>query len=210
GDPRVLACTREGGVLRQEAVAGMDRLGAGPPGGIEDPLRVQVALGGPARADQVRLVRGAGVEGVAVGLRVDGDGEHAELAKRAKDPNRDLAAVGNEHLPEQRHGRRIVDYGRSLPRAPAVGGASVASLIPVRRQALRYCAGTRSAGSASSRSIPAIRASRSSGRGGGVMSRSTPGGLPDQGAEPDEWNQLCAAVYSGMLPCFRGGRGSRF
>src|SRR4029079_15537716 len=41
----------------------------------------------------------------AVRLRINGDGRDAELAQRAEDPDRDLTAVGNQHLSEWRHGR---------------------------------------------------------------------------------------------------------
>src|SRR5215212_6564975 len=83
----------------------MDRLGAGPPRSVDDPLLVEVALGGRARSDQVRLVGDGGVEGQAVGIRVDGHGPDPELAKGAKNPDRDLAAVGDQNLSERSHGR---------------------------------------------------------------------------------------------------------
>ena len=51
----------------------MDRLGTRPLRGLDDPLADEVALGCRAGADQVRLVGGAHVQRVAVGLGVDGD-----------------------------------------------------------------------------------------------------------------------------------------
>jgi CDP-diacylglycerol--glycerol-3-phosphate 3-phosphatidyltransferase len=39
---------------------------------------------------------------LAVGRRVHGHGADPELAQAAEDPDRDLAAVGDEHLPERR------------------------------------------------------------------------------------------------------------
>ena len=92
----------------------MDRLRAGALGGVEQPLDDEIALGGRAWADQVRLVGRAHVERVAVGLGVDGDGADAELAQRAEDPDRDLAAVRDEDLPE----RRTDDGHRRILRKP--------------------------------------------------------------------------------------------
>ena len=97
------AGARERRVLGEEAVAGMDRLRAGSLGSVEDPVLVQVALGGRPTADQVRLVRIAHVRGIAVDLRIDGDRPYAELAQRPADANRDLASVCNQHLAENSH-----------------------------------------------------------------------------------------------------------
>ena len=47
-------------VLRQEAVAGVDRVGAGLPAGVEDLVDHQVALRGRRRADRDRARRPAG------------------------------------------------------------------------------------------------------------------------------------------------------
>jgi hypothetical protein len=52
----------------------------------------------------VRLVGDPDVQRVAVGLRVDGDRSDPELAERPEDPDGDLAAVGDEHFGEGRHG----------------------------------------------------------------------------------------------------------
>src|SRR5204862_804988 len=140
---------------------------------LEDPLLVEVALGRPPWPNQVRLVRGRGMERVAVGLGVDRDRGDSELAQRPEDANGDLTTVGDEHLGERRHRRRIVDYSCSLPRAPGAPSdgstTSVASLSPARRQALRYCGGSARSGPASRRSSPAISASLSSPRGAGVI-----------------------------------------
>src|SRR5439155_1656997 len=62
----------EGGILGEEPVAGMDRLGIGACGDVENPLGGEVALCGGPRADQVRLVGDPRVERIPVGLRVDG------------------------------------------------------------------------------------------------------------------------------------------
>ena len=99
----------------------MNRFGAGPRGGLEQPLLVEVALGRGSRPDQVRLVCGSDMQRATVGLRIDGDGSDSELAQRAEDANRDLAAVGDENFREHGHARL---FSRSndgyVVRSPAV------------------------------------------------------------------------------------------
>ena len=68
-----------GGVLGQEAVAGVHGLGAGLLADLDDLLDVQVALGGRAAAEEVGLVGALDVQRVAVGLGVDGDRRDAHL-----------------------------------------------------------------------------------------------------------------------------------
>jgi hypothetical protein len=89
---------RERRVLRQEAVAGVDRVGAGGAGGGEDRLDAEVAGGGGRGADPDRLVRLGHVPGAGVGVAVDGDAGDAHAAQRGDDPDGDLAAVGDEDL----------------------------------------------------------------------------------------------------------------
>ncbi|KZE94510.1 hypothetical protein AVP42_00993 [Agromyces sp. NDB4Y10] len=87
----------EGGVLGEEAVAGVDRLRAGVEGRANDARRVEVALGCRSRADAHGLVGERDVRGARVGVGVDGDGVDAEALQRADDAHGDLAAVGDEH-----------------------------------------------------------------------------------------------------------------
>jgi hypothetical protein len=96
----LLAGPREGGVLGQEAVAGMDRLRAGLIGDLQDLLHPQVALGCRAGAEQVGLVGAAGVRRVAIGLGIHGHGGDAELLQGPHDADRDLAPVGDKDLLE--------------------------------------------------------------------------------------------------------------
>ncbi len=79
---------------------GMERLGAGALGGIQDPLLVEIAIRRSARADEIRLVGEAGVQRSAVGLGVHGDRRDPELAKRSEDADCDLAAICNEDFRE--------------------------------------------------------------------------------------------------------------
>ena len=85
GDAALAADARELGVLGEEAVAGVDRVGGGDLGGADDRRDVEVALGGRGRADAHGLVGEAHVERARVDLGVDGDRLDAELAARAED-----------------------------------------------------------------------------------------------------------------------------
>ena len=95
----------EVGVLGEEAVARVDRLGTRLLGVVDDLDDVQIALGRHRRPDQEGLVGLAHVRRVAVDLRVDGDRADAHLLERAGDADRDLAAVGYEDLLE--HGGAV-------------------------------------------------------------------------------------------------------
>ena len=99
-DPGVLAGLRERRVLGEEAVAGVDRLGARALGDVEDLLDAQVVLRGRPLAEVVGLVGALDVQRVAVELGVDGDERDAELLQRAHDADGDLAAVGDQDLGE--------------------------------------------------------------------------------------------------------------
>ena len=101
-EPRVLDRAGERGVLGEEAVAGVDA----PPRPARSAvstslLDLQVALGRRRRrrSDTPRP-RSETCSAHAVGLRIDGDRADPELAQRAEDADRDLAAVGDQDLVE--------------------------------------------------------------------------------------------------------------
>ncbi len=91
-----LAGAGEVGVLREEAVAGVDRLGAAGEGGGDDPVAAQVAVGGLGAAQVDGDVGFGDVAGVAVDVAVHGDAADAEGARAAHHPAGDLAAVGDQ------------------------------------------------------------------------------------------------------------------
>ena len=93
---------REGRVLGQEAVAGMDRLGARARRHVEDLLDVQVVLRRRALAEVVGLVRARHVQRVAIVLGVDRHRGDPQLLQGAHDADGDLAAVCHQDLREHR------------------------------------------------------------------------------------------------------------
>ena len=95
---------REVGVLGEEAVAGVDGVGAGLRGGVEDFVEHQVGLGGGLAAEGECLVGQPHERGVGVGLGVDGDAGQPGILGRPDHPDRDLTAVGDEHLGDLRAG----------------------------------------------------------------------------------------------------------
>ena len=113
GDAGVGACLCEVGVLGQEAVARVDRVGARLHRDLDDRLRVQVgAHGVAALADLVGLVGLHPVLGPAVLVGKDGHRAGAGLGRGPVGTDRDLATVGDQDLVE--HGSRLVvrDHGR--------------------------------------------------------------------------------------------------
>ena len=75
----------------------MNRLCARAPGGIENAIDLQVALGRWRRAHQDRLIGFAHVQCRAVRFRINRDRLQAKIAARADYADRDLTAVGNQH-----------------------------------------------------------------------------------------------------------------
>ena len=100
GPTQIRPCSAHGagevGVLRQEAVAGVDRLGAGRLRGGQDRLGVAVGRRRVGRADQDRLVGLRDERHAGVGFRVDRDRADAEPLGGADDPAGDLAPVRDE------------------------------------------------------------------------------------------------------------------
>ena len=97
-DPRFQAGPRQGRVLGQEAVTRVESIGPGPAGGVDYRAYVQVSAGGPEVQSIVRLLR---VHGAAVQIRVDSRAADTHSPQGPYDPNRDLAAVGDQDGVEQ-------------------------------------------------------------------------------------------------------------
>ena len=94
-DLAVAADLGEVGVLRQEAVAGMDGLDVGDLGGADDARDVQVALGGrrPGRCRWPRRPASRYGAPRSASLKTATDLD-AQVAAGADDPQGDLAAIG--------------------------------------------------------------------------------------------------------------------
>jgi hypothetical protein len=105
GDAGGLAGVYEGGVFRQQAVAGMDRVGAAFMGYADDV--VQVEIGGDRPLARAHLIGLVGLEAVEAELVLGGENRHgalAELVGGAQHPDGDLAPVGDEDFLELAHG----------------------------------------------------------------------------------------------------------
>src|SRR5690606_34813457 len=112
-------------VLRQEAVAGMDGVGAGDLGGRDDGGDPQVGLPTRGRPDADVVVGEADVRRLAVRLAVHRHGADAHLAARPDDPQGDLPAVRDQHLAEH----------QAAPSPPRVGGVIPVMSLNVRSEA---------------------------------------------------------------------------
>src|SRR5579863_2293418 len=92
-------------ILGEEAVAGVDRHRVGDLRGADDGRHVEVAARGGRRADAHGLVREQHVLEAVVGRRMHRHRLDTELPAGAQDPQRDLAAVGDDDL---------LDHGGSI------------------------------------------------------------------------------------------------
>mmetsp|Transcript_26613 Transcript_26613/g.77749 ORF Transcript_26613/g.77749 Transcript_26613/m.77749 type:complete len:459 (+) Transcript_26613:417-1793(+) len=106
GHARRLHRLGEGCVLREEAVAGVHRLGAGRRDGVEDAVDPQVRVGRRRAAHTHRLTRQRDVRRPRVRLRVHRDRLDAHAVRGAHHAAGDLAAIGHEQLLEERARRR--------------------------------------------------------------------------------------------------------
>ena len=89
---------REIRVLREEADAGMDRIGARDRRGGEDGRDVEIARARRGRPDADALIGEPHMHRVVIGGRMDGDRADTHLAASAMNAESDLAAIGDEHL----------------------------------------------------------------------------------------------------------------
>ena len=79
----------------------MDRVSAAVVRRLDNPVELQVGLGRRRSADVMRFVRVADMDRGPVGVRIDRRGRDAKLAACAHDPDRDLAAIGDEDFAEE-------------------------------------------------------------------------------------------------------------
>jgi hypothetical protein len=93
----------EGGVLGQEAVAGVDRVGTRRLGDGDDLGDVEVGVGRGRAVEAVGLVGQTDEQGVAVGLGVHRDAADPGIPAGADHANGDLAPVGDQDLLQGSH-----------------------------------------------------------------------------------------------------------
>ncbi len=98
GQARVEHRPGEVGVLGEEAVAGVHRVGARPRGDVEEFLGDQVGVGGGGAVQCERLVGHAHVRRVPVRVGVHGHAGQPRVCRGPDHPHGDLPAVGDEHL----------------------------------------------------------------------------------------------------------------
>jgi len=101
GDPRCFAALGKLGILRKEAVTGMDGIHIRLDGQGDDLVNPQVGIDGRLPlADQVRLVRLVTMQRKLVLFRVYCHGPYAELGTGTEYANCDLAAVCRHYFSE--------------------------------------------------------------------------------------------------------------
>ena len=118
------------GVLRQEAVARVDRVGVDDFGGRDDVGDVEVAVARGGRADADGFVGKADVHGVGVGGGMHRHRPDSELLGGAQDPKRDLAAVGDQQLVDGTHDYSMTTSGWSNSTGCALATISWVILPP--------------------------------------------------------------------------------
>ncbi|MDT4844570.1 hypothetical protein FQZ97_785360 [compost metagenome] len=96
GEPALLDPLGEIGVLRQEAVAGVNGFGVGHLGRGDDGGHAEVALPRSRRPDTDRLIRQAHILGIAIGFGIDHHRLDAHLTASALDPQGNFTPVGDQ------------------------------------------------------------------------------------------------------------------
>ncbi len=115
GHARIHDGAREIGVLCEEAVPGVHRIGAGTPCDAEDLLDDEVRLAARGAAQRVRFVGELRVHRVPILIRVHRHRSDSAVSSSSNDTDGDLTAVGDEHFTDARHEvQPIRGPGRSL------------------------------------------------------------------------------------------------
>src|SRR4029079_6587987 len=97
-------------VLREEAVAGVDRLGAPLSCRLENGRNIQIGLACVRRTNAYRLVRHRHMSGICVGVRIDCNGRDAHALSGTHDATGNLAAIGNEERSEHHYIRNTPNF----------------------------------------------------------------------------------------------------
>ena len=113
GEAGLFDRTRETGILGEEPVARVDRVGAAFARGGKDSVLGEVAFPGRRRADRERLVGLDDVPRVGVRFRIDRDRRDVERPGALHDAAGDLPAVRDQELFHGRCGRRLTAPART-------------------------------------------------------------------------------------------------
>ena len=95
---RVDDSLRESGVLGKEPIPRVHGVSTSLLGDVEELVLAQVGVARCAAAEGIRLVGHLHMEGVPVGVGIDGDRAETSVLAGAGDADGNFAAVGNEHL----------------------------------------------------------------------------------------------------------------
>jgi hypothetical protein len=102
-------------VLRQKAIARVDRLRSGRLGRREHLGLIQIALARRRWPDEHRLIGLADMQSLRVCLGIDGDGAQAHALGGAEDATGDLAAIGDQDGCEHEAGLEARATGVEAP-----------------------------------------------------------------------------------------------
>src|SRR5699024_3747552 len=91
----------EVGVLREEPIPRVNGIRPRPAGDVENLCRIEIGFSGAGAAEREGLVNEFGVQGGAVGIGVDPDGSDPRIRTCARDPDGNLAPVGDENLAQR-------------------------------------------------------------------------------------------------------------
>ena len=116
------------GILREEAIAGMDAVGARRFSHRDQFIDAQIAVGSGRGTDDVRLVAQPHVQGAGVRRRIDRDGAQAEPPRCAGNAAGDFAAIGDQDGGEHETSASCADTSAraAFPPAFAAGAAAPA------------------------------------------------------------------------------------
>ena len=98
--PQAAQARANSGFSAWKPYPGCKRVTLGSPRDIHDLIDAQIAFARRRGADRIGFVGQPDVQRGAVGIAIDGDGRDAHLAAGSRDPDGDLAAIGDEDFLE--------------------------------------------------------------------------------------------------------------
>ena len=130
GQAGILHRLGKAGVLAQEAVARVHRVGAGGPRGFQQTVHAQVALGRRAAAQRERQRGLAHVQRPGVGLRIHGHRLDPHAPRRGDHAARDLATVGDQNPFHRNHPFHRMAAEQAKPANAVPGPAPGTGVVP--------------------------------------------------------------------------------